>query len=371
MNRMHFLFFFLIFLSIYLGVHYYVYSRIASGLLLSSKACKYLRLFFLFASLSFILGEFLSRRMDYSWVEPVALTGVVWFGVIFIAVTVFLIADILRIFFHSESFRYYSVIFSLITVFFISAFSVYNAAVRRAIIKEIEIKLEKLPKKLSGFSIVQLSDLHLNLLKSEKWLCQIVSRTNELNPDIIVITGDLMDSELGDARGFCSILKGLKSKYGVYAVSGNHEFYAGYDRFLDIAGKSDITVLKNEKITIAGSIELVGIDDETGRRFSEPGSDLEKAFKNCDLKKPIILLSHQPDVFDKAVEFGTDLQLSGHTHAGQIPPLDLIVQFYFKYPYGLYCRNSSYIYTTAGTSTWGPPMRLFTRNEIIKFILKK
>ena len=227
-----------------------------------------------------------------------------------------------------------------------------------------------LPEKFSGFTIVQLSDIHLNLLRSEKWLSQIVDKTNNLKPDIIVITGDLIDSELGEVKRFSSILKNLKSKYGVYAVAGNHEFYARYEKFLALAKESNIIILKNEKVTVAGAIELAGIDDETGKRFSQSGSNLEKVLKDCDFRKPVILLSHQPDVFDEAVKFGVDLQLSGHTHAGQIPPMDLIVQFYFKYPYGLYRKNSSYIYTTSGTGTWGPPMRLFTRDEIVKIILK-
>jgi len=117
-------------------------------------------------------------------------------------------------------------------------------------------------------------------------------------------------------------------------------------------------------------IELVGIDDKTDKRFSGIGSDLKLALKNCDSKKLIVLLSHQPDIFDEAEKSGVVLQLSGHTHAGQIPPMDLIVLFAFKYPYGLYQKKSSYLYTTSGTGIWGPPMRFFSRCEIVKIILE-
>jgi uncharacterized protein len=215
-----------------------------------------------------------------------------------------------------------------------------------------------------------LSDLHLDFLKSDKWLKDIINKTNNINPDLIVITGDLIDNDLSKIQQFCESLKKLKSKYGVYAVTGNHEFYVGINEFIKVAQHSNIKVLRNEKETISDSIELIGIDDNTGKRFSEIGSDLKTALKNCDLKKPIILLSHQPDIFSEAVKNGVDLQLSGHTHAGQIPPMDLIVKFYFKYPYGLYHRNLSYLYTTSGTGIWGPPMRLFSRSEIVKIILK-
>ena len=141
--------------------------------------------------------------------------------------------------------------------------------------------------------------------------------------------------------------------------------------FIEIAKNSNITVLRNEKITIADAFELAGIDDKTGRRFSEVGSDLNSALKNVDFTKPVILLSHQPDIFDEAAKLGVDLQLSGHTHAGQIPPMDLIVMLAFKYPYGLYRKNGSYLYTTSGTGIWGPPMRLFSRCEIVKIVLEK
>ena len=99
------------------------------------------------------------------------------------------------------------------------------------------------------------------------------------------------------------------------------------------------------------------------------GRQASNGVKGVDLTKPVILLSHQPDIFDKAVKSGVDLQLSGHTHAGQIPPMDLIVQFYFKYPYGLYHKDSAYLYTSSGTGLWGPPMRLFSRSEIVKITL--
>ncbi len=369
MSKLYFSFFVLIFSSVYLGIHFYIYSRIAAGLVLPLVVAKYLRLFFLIAAFSFLLGEFLSRRTTSFLATPLAEFGSIWLGVISIAFTIFVISDVFRIFFHGASFRYYSVVFSLIVTFLVSVYSFYNVA-RAPVIKELKIRTGKLPQKLSGFVIIQISDLHINFLKSEKWLNKIVEKTNRENPDLVVITGDLIDADLCKLNHFCDTLKKLKSRHGVFAVTGNHEFYAGVNMFTDIAKNSNITVLRNEKTTIAGAIELAGIDDKTGRRFSEVGSDLSLALKNCDFAKPVILLSHQPDIFDEAEKSGVDLQLSAHTHAGQIPPMDLITMFYFKYPYGLYQKNDSYLYTSCGTGTWGPPMRLFSRCEIVKIILE-
>jgi len=369
MAKLYFLFFILIFSSIYLGIHFYVYSRITAGLMLSSSVCRYLRLFFLIAAFSFLFGEFLNRRITSFWIKPFAEAGSIWIGVICIAFTVFVISDVFRIFFHGVSFRYYSVVFSLAVTFLASAYSLYNVA-RAPVMKELKIKTGKLPQKLSGFVIIQISDLHINFLKSERWLNKIIEKTNMENPDLVVITGDLIDADLCRLDGFCDVLRKIKSKYGVFAVTGNHEFYAGVGMFLEIAKNSNIKVLRNEKTTIAGAFELAGIDDKAGRRFSEVGSDLNSALKNCDFTKPVILLSHQPDIFDEAKKLGVDLQLSGHTHAGQLPPMDLITMFYFKYPFGLYQKSGSYLYTTSGTGIWGPPMRLFSRNEIVKIVLE-
>ena len=163
-----------------------------------------------------------------------------------------------------------------------------------------------------------------------------MEETNRQNPDLIVLTGDLIDSDICNGLNFCAILKGLKAKYGVFAVTGNHDFYASIDTFMKVANETGITVLRNRNARPADFIELIGVDDKTGSQFGESGCDLASALKTpniIDKNKLVILLSHQPDIFDEAVKEGVNLQLSGHTHAGQIPPVDILVQLFFKYPY--------------------------------------
>ena len=365
MNVLYFFLFVLIFFSLYFGMHYYVYHRLAQGLMLSETVRLYLKIFLLAAALSFIAGEFLSR-----WFAFYLLTyfGSVWLGVIAITFCVFVLKDMAGLIFPQQVKILTISAFGLVLL--ISGFSLYKG-LRLPEVKEIKIRVSKLPPELSGFSIVQLSDLHLGPLRPPGWLEQIVNRTNELAPDLIVITGDLLDNDLGRGNEFCEVLQQLKSRYGVWAITGNHEYYSGLERFQQICRASGITMLMNEGTTIAGAIELVGINDNTARRFSEAGSDLKSVLKNGDSARPIILLSHQPDVFDEAVDSGIDLQLSGHTHAGQVPPMDLIVRLYFRYSCGFYQKNHSCLYTTSGTGTWGPPMRLFSSSEIVKVILQR
>lgn len=222
---------------------------------------------------------------------------------------------------------------------------------------------------MKGFKIVHLSDLHLGTISKEKWLEQVVEKVNSLEPDLIVITGDLIDSDINGVEKLVDPLKKLNSRYGVFSVTGNHEFYAGLDRFYELAKKTGIKILKNEKYVLNEHLEIVGIDDDTNRRFKRENYNPDELFKKIESQKFTIFLSHKPKYFESAVSAGVDLQLSGHTHAGQIPPMDLIVYLTFKYPYGLYKLRDSYLYTTSGTSVWGPPMRLFSFSEIVKIVL--
>lgn len=368
MSRAYFLFFLFVFFSIYFAINYYVYNRITNGLVLSDAARTRLAIFFWVAGLSFIGGEFLNRQVMSSWVNPIVYVGSVWLGIISIGLTIFLVTDILLMFFRSPSSRYYATIITLVFLFLISVYSLCNG-VRQPVVKDIKIKMAKLPASLSGFSLVQLSDLHLNSVKSIRWLERVVEETNNLKPDVIVITGDLIDADLYKFDEFVTILRKLKSKYGVFAITGNHEYYAGLDLFLKLADETGITVLKNTNATIGGAINLVGVNDTTGKMYSGGGPDLNRAMENINRQKPVILLAHNPATFEENLNSGLDLQLSGHTHVGQIPPMDLIVMFYYKYPYGLHKKNASYIYTTSGTGTWGPPMRFSSHSQITRIIL--
>jgi len=128
-------------------------------------------------------------------------------------------------------------------------------------------------------------------------------------------------------------------------------------------------VLRNELKIIGTHLQIIGLDDNEAKRFSQSGPDLDTPLKKCDPTKPIIVLRHRPEGFDEAVDRGVDLQISGHTHDGQIPPMTFLVRLFLKYPYGLYHKNRAHIYTSCGTGYWGPPMRLFSMAEIVEFIL--
>ena len=372
MNIIQFLVFILVFSLIYLGINYFVFSQIISGLSLNVNSSLLVRLFFWLSAVTFLVGEFLSRRPVSAWAKPVSYYGSIWLGVISISVTVFFFRALLLILFRTSAFKYYSALFSIIAAITLSLFSLYNAS-RTEAIKYLTIETSKLPKSVSRFTVVQLSDLHLNYLKSPRSLKNIVEKTNSLDPDLVVITGDLIDADVGKLEKVCDTLKSLKSRYGIYAITGNHEFYAGLDKFYQALSCANIVPLRNEHRTIAGFIELVGIDDPEAERFLHEKIDLAQAFRTptpVDPNKFVLFLSHRPDYFDRARKIGIDLQLSGHTHAGQIPPVDLLELLFYKYFSGLYLKDDGTLYTTSGTGYWGPPMRLSSRSEIVKITLE-
>jgi predicted MPP superfamily phosphohydrolase len=370
MHKLSFVFFFAVFITVYLGMHYYVYTRIANGLLLAGGWRLALKVLFVAGAASFFAGEMLGRRTPSAWLEPFMGFGEIWLGTIAIALTAFALTDILRVFFHGPSFRYSVTLAGLIVTLAASGFSVINVALPRNI-REISVPTNKLPKG-SSFTIAQLSDIHVNSFTSPKWLQAIVDQANSLNPDLIVMTGDLIDADMCRFPKLCETWRGLRAKYGVYAITGNHEFYTGLDKFMRTADVTNMKVLRNEAANAGDLIELVGIDDDVSALGIRAEDDIIRAMNTpvaTDPAKLQILLSHRPDTFDAAAHLGFTLQLSGHTHGGQIPPIDFLTFFAFKYPLGLYHKGATTAYVTSGTAFWGPPMRLTSRSEIVKIVL--
>jgi predicted MPP superfamily phosphohydrolase len=206
----------------------------------------------------------------------------------------------------------------------------------------------------------------MGLIIQGKRLENIVALTNSLNPDIIVITGDLVDEQALRMENLIEPLQRLKSKYGVFACTGNHEFFAGIDKSTDFIKKAGVTLLRNRWIEVAGGLQLVGRDDPVGARVvHEQIPPLAEIMKGIDPQKPIILLYHTPGTtMDELQRLGINLQLSGHTHQGQLWPFRYIVKMIFAMPYGLFSSGNTTVYVNRGTGTWGPPMRVGAPPEI-------
>ncbi|MFA6334189.1 MAG: metallophosphoesterase [Bacteroidales bacterium] len=236
-------------------------------------------------------------------------------------------------------------------------------------VNRVEVTLEG-PLQNKEIKIVMASDLHLSSYINRAELKKYIALINSQNPDIVFLVGDIVDRSVAPlVNGHMSeVLSSIKSKYGVYAVSGNHEFYGGErEKIYDYIKSSGINFLKDSTVLAAdSSLYIIGRDDRTNRK-RVPLSDL---VKGLDRDIPKILLDHQPFNLDEAQQNGIDLQLSGHTHNGQFWPGNLIVSWMFELPYGYVKKGNTHYYVSSGIGLWGPKYRIGTESEIVLLNLK-
>ena len=242
----------------------------------------------------------------------------------------------------------------------VNAKAMYNAKIVE--LEEVEIKIKDLKQ---PYSIVQLSDVHIGGLIDKDFISQLVKRVNKLNPDVVVITGDLVDTNLKYAKDALDELKKLKSKYGNYFIVGNHEYFHGVVSIIDYINTLNFKTLENENIYIGEKGKgffLAGVYDIMGYRIDSYKPDLNKALIGTS-GAPKVLLAHQPKFIEEVVN--VDLVLCGHTHGGQIFPFNFLVKLQQPYVKGLHQHNEkTQIYINKGTGFWGPPMRLGASSEI-------
>ncbi|HWE24283.1 MAG TPA: metallophosphoesterase [Myxococcales bacterium] len=244
----------------------------------------------------------------------------------------------------------------------LSVFGVYSALAGMRI-KDVAVRIADLPRTLAGLRIVHISDLHIGPLLRKEWVEGVVERVRALKPDLVAITGDLVDGTVDELREHVAPLARLaEAPRGVYFTTGNHEYYSGVDEWLQYLPTLGIRPLSNERVQVAPGLDVAGIHDPTGRGRYAP--DLARALDGRDERTPVVLLAHQPRQFREAARSGVALTLSGHTHGGQIWPFSWFVALVQPYIAGLHRRGDAQLYVSRGTGFWGPPMRVFAPAEI-------
>jgi predicted MPP superfamily phosphohydrolase len=239
---------------------------------------------------------------------------------------------------------------------------------RPARIKRVTIPLRGLSPALTGFRIVQISDIHVGPTIKAHYLQKIVDRVNALDADVVAITGDLVDGSVAELREHVAPLAGLRARHGVYFVTGNHEYYAGVHGWVDEVRRLGIRVLHNEHVVLdhgGAPLVLAGVPDYGGHHFDPAHrSDPAAALAGAPAGATRVLLAHQPRSAPAAAQAGFDLQLSGHTHGGQFLPWTFFVPLQQPYTAGLHQLDRLWVYVSRGTGYWGPPKRLGAPSEI-------
>jgi predicted MPP superfamily phosphohydrolase len=240
-------------------------------------------------------------------------------------------------------------------------------------VKDVPIRLDRLDASLDGFRIVQLTDLHAGNTIGRSFVEDVVARANAASPDLIAITGDLVDGTVEALADIVAPLAELRAPHGVFFVTGNHEYYAGVDPWIEHIRSLGIRVLRNERVEVAGEsgFDLVGVDDHSADRWPGHGADMARAVAGRDQSRPLVVLAHQPKQVEESAKYGAGLQLSGHTHGGQIWPWHYLAM---AQQGGLLAGHSRHgetqLYISRGTGHWGPPVRVFAPAEITRVILR-
>ena len=223
------------------------------------------------------------------------------------------------------------------------------------VLKRVPIRLAKLPASMSGFKIALVSDIHLGPLLGRSHTERIVRIINSVGADVVAVVGDLVDGSVAELGPAAEPLQDLRARHGSFFVTGNHEYFSGYQEWIDEVNSLGVRVLRNERLDVQG-LDLAGVNDVTGEDVGD-GPDFAKALSGRDASRPVVLLAHQPVQAHEAAKHGVDLQLSGHTHGGQMVPFNLLVGLEAPVVSGLGTVDGTQVYVTRGAGFWGPPVR--------------
>ena len=371
--------FFITFFSLYALIHAYFFIKLKSAFNVSPLN----QIFLAFFLLLMVFSPAIIRISEKEGLETFAIVlswiGYLWMAIIFLFLFFALITDIGRflIFLISKvagkDLSFLSVfgikicskklyfIFPFVCAFLFVFYGYFEA--RNIKIERITIESDKV---INNLRIVQISDVHIGLIIRKDRVKDIVEKIKSLEPDIVVSTGDLVDGQIDRLNSIAEILKELQPPFDKYAITGNHEFYAGINQALSFTEKSGFKILRNKGVYIEKfNLNIVGVDDLEAIRFGfNPNISEIDLLKNFQNGGYTVLLKHRPIINEQSRGF-FDLQLSGHTHKGQLFPFSIITALYYpKHAGCLKDINGCYLYISRGTGTWGPPVRIFAPPEI-------
>lgn len=306
--------------------------------------------------------------------------GYTWMGIVFLCFSFLVIIDLFYFFLYATGlilpgdFSHlipsprYSFSISLLLSLSIALYGYFEAKHIRT--ERVVVRTPKIPKEIDRLKIVQISDVHLGMIVREERLTRILEEVKRASPDIIISTGDLVDGQINDLSRAAEILKEMNPRYGKFAITGNHEFYAGLSQSMDFTQKAGFSILRGQGVTAAGLINLVGVDDPAGQSFGLFRKVPERELlSGLPREKFTLLLKHRP-VLEKSALGLFDLQISGHTHQGQILPFRIITRFFYPYDGGsFHLANHSYLHVSRGSGTWGPPIRFLAPPEVTVYEL--
>ncbi|MGW8161398.1 MAG: metallophosphoesterase [Desulfobulbales bacterium] len=366
--------FFIIFILIYGGFNLYFLFKVHAAFTMPGWLILLLALFLLFMVAAPFLVRLAERSGHNQLATLLAYTGYIWMGFVFLFTTAALAVDCYRVLIWGlglllpktmvlQAGRGTPFYLGLAFALFASVWGAFEAWDIQ--LEKLTIRSNRIPPALNGMHIVQISDVHLGLIVRHKRLAKILATVREAEPDLLVSTGDLVDGQIDNMDGLSEMFQTIKPRFGKYAVTGNHEFYAGLDASLAFTRKAGFTILRQSGVVLADGFNIAGVDDPTRNYFSKEAQLSEQEMlQSLDQNNYTLLLKHRPIVDKKSLGL-FDLQLSGHTHKGQIFPFNIVTMLYYPVHWG--CLNPidhCYLYVSRGSGTWGPPLRFLSPPEV-------
>ena len=364
--------FLLTFLFAYGCVHAYAFFKVRQAVGFGTATSVVLALFFLAMTLAPLIVRLAERNKHEYLARFLAYSGYGWMGLLFLFFSSALAVDLYNLLLHAIGHLFHKDLgcFALShkPAFYLPLgcgilFAVYGYFEARNIRTErLVVVTPKIPKEIRKLTIVQISDVHLGVIVRGERLTRILDKVRMADPDILVSTGDLVDGQINELKGLAELFMTVHPRYGKFAVTGNHEFYAGLTQALDFTERAGFMVLRGERATVAGLIDIAGIDDPAR---GTDGSDYEKKLlAKLTRDRFNLFLKHRPVVAQESIG-RFDLQLSGHVHKGQIFPFNLVTHLFYpvKNGYSLLPQDSS-LYVSPGAGTWGPPIRFLAPPEV-------
>ena len=356
--------------SSYVLLHVYFAGWFIKVFSLLPQTGRFLRLTLL--SLAFLspFTMFLRRHCENIICEYISFLGALWMGIVIILA--FSIASHDIIIFIAKKFSPFnhlshSHIVALFMAILMIVFSIYSAFLTPNI-RRININIHNLPESMNNLKIVQISDMHIDFHYNIGQFEAIVEKINTTKPDLVLMTGDFLDPPMACNGRITKAVKNIETKFGIFAVTGNHEYYYGYKKSVECYKKLGVRLLTNE-ISKFDDFQIIGFNDIRTTKMTE--DDIKKIINKSNKNKFSIIMSHQPRFFDMMAENINFFALSGHTHRGQIFPFNILTKITHKHFYGLYKINNSYLYATSGLGSWGPKMRFLAPTEIPLITLSK
>jgi hypothetical protein len=336
----------------------------------------------------FVAYGYIFSKLLYKFLPPLVYdiwlsVGAIWFAFLVYFILILLGLDLFRLLEHFfqflakfiyNNFEQTKKISAIVIIALVSLIVFLGNLNKRDItIKNLDITLPKGSGKLTELNVVMASDLHLSPIDGERLLSKIIDKMNSLNPDIILLAGDIVDdkAEILDQRKIGESFRELNPKYGIYTINGNHEFINGVDASVEYAEHLGMKVLRDEYLLIDSSLYVIGREDVAMKQFTgKERKSIEQIISSINSDYPKILLDHTPVKLEQAEKNGIDIQFSGHTHHGQIWPANIITNMIYEVSWGYKKKGNTHYYVTSGAGTWGPPVRTGSKSEIVNIKIK-